>query len=75
VIVGQVNNNQKPSQDSQDTVNMQTSNNAVQNPNGNTTVRVPVQTGDTTMIIPFVILVGVAAIAILLVIILKKNRK
>lgn len=42
--------------------------------NNNSTTKRPVQTGDTTVMIPFVILVAVAGVAIVLVIVLKKRK-
>lgn len=59
-----------------DSVDMSASNKPQQNGtvNGSQT-KLPVQTGDTTMIFPFVILVAAAFLAIICVVVLKKRKK
>lgn len=59
-----------------DSVDMSVSNKTQQNGVTNSSqTKLPVQTGDTTMILPFVILVAAALFAILCVIVLKKRKK
>lgn len=59
-----------------DSVDMSASNKPQQNGAVNSSqTKLPVQTGDTTMILPFVILVAAAFFAIICVVVLKKRKK